>query len=45
MLRVLAHDALAAALLRGFERISFHGYCIEVRHICFPLSKFCVPVE
>jgi len=28
MLRVLVHDALAAALLHGFERISFHGYCI-----------------
>lgn len=31
MLRVLVHDALAAALLHGFERISFHGYCIEAR--------------
>ena len=31
MLRVLAHDALSAALLHGFERISFHGYCIEAR--------------
>ncbi len=31
MLRVLLHDALAAALLHGFERISFHGYCIEAR--------------
>jgi hypothetical protein len=25
------HDALAAALLHGFDRISFHGYCIEAR--------------
>ena len=31
MLRVLVHDALAAALLHGFERVSFHGYCIEAR--------------
>jgi hypothetical protein len=31
MLRVLVHDALAAALQHGFERISFHGYCIEAR--------------
>ena len=31
MLRVLVHDALAAALLHGFKRISFHGYCIEAR--------------
>ena len=31
MLRVLAHDALANAMLRGFERISFRGYCIEAR--------------
>jgi hypothetical protein len=34
MLRVLAHDALANAMLRGFERVSFHGYCIEARRIC-----------
>ena len=33
MLRVLVHDALAAALLHGFERISFHGYCIEARRL------------
>jgi hypothetical protein len=31
MLRVLAHDALANAMLRGFERVSFHGYCIEAK--------------
>lgn len=31
MLRVLAHDALSAALLHGFERVSFHGYCVEAR--------------
>ena len=31
MLRVLAHDALAAAMLHGFERVSFHGYCVEAR--------------
>jgi hypothetical protein len=31
MLRVLVHDALAAALLHGFDRISFHGFCIEAR--------------
>ena len=31
MLRVLVHDALAAALLHGIERISFRGYCIEAR--------------
>jgi hypothetical protein len=34
MLRVLAYDALANAVLRGFDRVSFHGYCIEAR----PLS-------
>jgi hypothetical protein len=34
MLRVLVHDALAAALLHGFARISFHGYCIEARCLC-----------
>ena len=33
MLRVLVHDALSAALLHGFERVSFHGYCIEARCI------------
>lgn len=33
MLRVLVHDALANAMLRGFERVSFHGYCIEARRI------------
>lgn len=33
MLRVLVHDARAAALLHGFERISFHGYCIEARRL------------
>lgn len=31
MLRVLVHDALAAAMLHGFERVSFHGYRIEAR--------------
>jgi hypothetical protein len=31
MLRLLVHDALAAALLHGFDRVSFHGYCIEAR--------------
>lgn len=31
MLRVLVHDALAAAMLHGFERVSFRGYCIEAR--------------
>ncbi len=31
MLRVLAHDALSAAMLHGFERVSFHGYCVEAR--------------
>lgn len=31
MLRVLVQDALAAALLHGFERVSFHGFCIEAR--------------
>jgi hypothetical protein len=31
MLRVLVHDALATAMAHGFERISFHGYCIEAR--------------
>lgn len=31
MLRLLVRDALAAALLHGFERISFHGYRIEAR--------------
>ena len=36
MLRVLVHDALAAALLHGFERISFHGYCIEARRLFVP---------
>jgi hypothetical protein len=36
MLRVLVHDALAAALLHGFERVSFHGYCIEAR--CLSIS-------
>ena len=36
MLRVLAHDALAAAMLHGFERISFHGYCIEARRLFAP---------
>jgi hypothetical protein len=33
MLRVLVDDALAAALRHGSERISFHGYCIEVRRL------------
>ena len=36
MLRALVHDALAAALLHGFDRISFHGFCIEAR--CLPAS-------
>ena len=31
MLRALVHDALAAAMLHGFERVSFHGYGIEAR--------------
>lgn len=31
MLRALVHDALAAAMLHGFERVSFRGYCIEAR--------------
>ena len=31
MLRILVHDALVAAMLRGFERVSFHGYCVEAR--------------
>jgi integrating conjugative element protein (TIGR03761 family) len=34
MLRVLVHDALAAALLHGFERLSFRGYCIEATRLC-----------
>ena len=33
MLRLLVDDALAAALLHGSERISFHGYCIEARRL------------
>ena len=33
MLCLLAHDALAAALLHGFDRVSFRGYCIEARRL------------
>lgn len=33
MLRILVHDALVAALLSGFERVTFHGYCIEARRL------------
>lgn len=33
MLRILVHDALVAAMLRGFERVTFHGYCIEARRL------------
>jgi hypothetical protein len=36
MLRLLVDDALAAALLHGSERISFHGYCIEARRLFAP---------
>ena len=33
MLRVLAHDALADALLHGTERLVFHGYRVVARRL------------
>ena len=33
MLRVLAHAALADAVLHGGERLAFHGYRLEGRRL------------
>jgi hypothetical protein len=33
MLRVMVQEVLVAALLRGFERATFHGYCIEATRL------------
>ena len=33
MLCVLVQEVLVAAMLRGFERVSFHGYCIEATRL------------